>query len=99
MSLPGATGGYALGPGEGEALWFNGGLGLLKATADQTDGRFAALELFAPMGFASPLHIHRSEDEFFVVLSGEVRVQHGDDVIEAVAGSVVYGPRDVAHGF
>ena len=99
MSIPDATHGYAFGPGEGEALWFNGGLGVLKATGDQTDGHFAALELTAPKGFASPLHIHRREDEFFLVLSGEVRVQHGDDVIEAVAGSVVYGPRDVAHRF
>jgi mannose-6-phosphate isomerase-like protein (cupin superfamily) len=99
MSLPLTTGGYGLGPGEGEALWFNGGLGLLKATGDQTDGRFAVMELHAPKDFASPLHIHRAEDEFFVVLSGEVRVRHGEDIIEAVAGSVVYGPRGVPHAF
>src|SRR3972149_5672512 len=99
MSLPPTSGGYALGPGEGEAVWFNGGLGLLKATGDLTDGHFAAMELWAPEGFASPLHIHRQEDEFFVVLSGEVRVQHGDDVVEAVAGSLVYGPRNIPHGF
>ena len=81
MSFPQTTVGYGLGPGEGEALWFNGGLGVLKATGDQTEGRFAAMELLAPKGFASPLHIHRQEDEFFVVLSGEVRVQHGDRLI------------------
>ena len=28
-----------------------------------------------------------------------VRVQHGEDVIEAVVGSLVYGPRGVAHSF
>ena len=99
MSFPRSTGGYGLGPGEGEAIWFNGGLGILRATGDQTEGRFAAMELLAPKGFASPIHIHREEDEFFVVLSGEVRVQHADDVIEAVAGSLVYGPRNVPHGF
>ncbi len=99
MSLPHMTGGYVLGPDDGEALWFNGGLGVLKATADQTDGHFAALQLLAPKGFASPLHIHRNEDEFFVVLSGEVRLRHGETVTEAVAGSMVYGPRDVAHAF
>ena len=54
MSIPQASGGYALGPGEGEALWFNGGLGLLKATARLTDGRYAALELSAPKGRARP---------------------------------------------
>jgi quercetin dioxygenase-like cupin family protein len=99
MSLERTTGGSGLGPGEAEALWFNGGLGVLRATGDQTEGRYAVMELLAPKGFASPLHIHRREDEFFVVLSGEVRVQHGEDVIEAVAGSVVYGPRNVAHAF
>src|SRR6266480_6191679 len=99
MSFPQATRGYALGPGEGEALWFNGGLGVLKATREQTEGRFAVMELLAPKGFASPLHIHRQEDEFFVVLSGEVRVQHGEAVTEAVAGALVYGPRGVSHAF
>jgi quercetin dioxygenase-like cupin family protein len=80
-------------------LWFNGGLGVLKATGDQTDGRFAVMELLAPKRFAAPLHIHRQEDEFMLVLSGEVRVQHGDKVIEAVAGSLVHGPRNVPHSF
>lgn len=99
MSLPQTTSGYAVGPGEGEPLWFNGGLGVLKATGEQTDGRFAAIELLAPSGFASPLHIHRDEDEFFLVLSGEVRIRHGDTVIEAVAGSLAYGPRGIPHAF
>ena len=99
MSSAGTSGGLGPGPGEGEALWFNGALGVLRATADQTEGRYTVMELLAPKGFGSPLHIHRNEDEFFVVLSGEVRVQHGEDVVEAVAGSVVYGPRDVAHAF
>lgn len=99
MSLPQTTDGYGLGPDEGEALWFNGGLGILKATADQTEGRLAAMELLAPKGFASPLHLHRQEDEFLVVLSGEVRFQLGEEVIEAVSGSLVYGPRKIGHAF
>jgi quercetin dioxygenase-like cupin family protein len=99
MSIPQGNSGYAMGPGEGEALWFNGGIGVLKATADLTSGLYTAMELLAPKDFASPFHIHRAEDEFFVVLSGEVRVKHGDSVIEAVTGSFVYGPRGVPHAF
>ena len=38
MSLPRTTGGYGPGTGESEALWFNGGLGVLRATGDQTEG-------------------------------------------------------------
>jgi mannose-6-phosphate isomerase-like protein (cupin superfamily) len=99
VSLPRTAGGFALAPDEGEAIWFNGTLGLLKATAETTDGRFAAMELLAPKGFGAPLHVHRNEDEFFIVLEGEVRVRHGDDVVDAVPGSIVYGPRDVPHQF
>jgi quercetin dioxygenase-like cupin family protein len=99
MSLPEASDGYALGPEDGETLWFNGGLMAVKASRELTDGAFSALELLAPKGFASPLHIHRLEDEFFVVLAGEIRVQHGEKIIEAVTGSVVYGPRGVPHSF
>ena len=56
------------------------------------------MEFLALKGFLSPLHNHRAEDEFFLVLAGEVRVKHGETVIDAVAGSLVYGPR-VAHAF
>ena len=99
MSLPQTTGAYALGPDDGEALWFNGALGLLRATGEQTEGRFAAFELRLPQGFASPLHAHEKEDEFFLVLSGEIRLQHGDEVIEGVAGSFAYTPRGTGHSF
>src|SRR3990172_10510561 len=97
MSLPRTTGSYILAPGEGEALWFNGGLALLKSTGDQTEGRFTVMELLTPKGFAAPFHIHRAEDEFFVVLSGEVRFQLGETVVEAVGGALVHGPRNVGH--
>jgi len=99
MSLPHTTHGYILGPGEGEAVWFNRGRAIFKATGEQTDGRFTLMELVAPKDFAAPLHVHRAEDEFFVVLAGEVRFQLGDAVLEAVAGSLVYSPRDVGHSF
>jgi quercetin dioxygenase-like cupin family protein len=99
MSLPHTSGAYSLGPDDGETLWFNGALGLLRATADQTEGRFAAFELRPPKGFAAPLHSHKREDEFFLVLSGEVRLQHGDDVIEGESGSFIYTPRGIGHSF
>jgi hypothetical protein len=85
--LPGPTGSGGAGSvGRAQALWFNGTLGILKATADQTDGRFTAYELRIPKGFAAPLHSDKNEDEFFLVLSGEVRLRHGDDVSEGVPG-------------
>jgi quercetin dioxygenase-like cupin family protein len=99
MSLPSASGPYALGANDGEALWFNGALGILKATAAQTDGRFAAFELRLPKGFGAPLHSHEGDYEFFIVLSGELRLRYNDNILEAGAGSLVYTPPGVGHSF
>lgn len=57
----------------------------------------ARLELRPPKGFAAPLHAHRNEDEFFLVLSGHIRLQHGDTSLEAAPGSFAYTPRGVGH--
>jgi quercetin dioxygenase-like cupin family protein len=97
MSLPQTTAGYALDPDEGEALWFGGALIVVKATGAQTQGRLTAAEMVAPKGAALPLHVHRGEDELFVVLAGEIRFQLGEAVIEGVPGSLVYGARAVPH--
>jgi quercetin dioxygenase-like cupin family protein len=99
MSLPITTGGYSLGPDEGDALWFNGALLRVKAGAAQTQGRLAAVEFVVPKDFAAPLHIHRDDDEIFLVLAGEVRFQMGETVTNGVSGTFVYGPHGMRHSF
>lgn len=101
MSLPGSTEGYVLHAGAGEALdaWFGGARLTIKATAAQTQGKYAAVEFWGPRGFGSPVHVHGDDDEFFVVLEGEVRFRLGDEVTDAEPRSVVYGPRGVPHAF
>ena len=89
----------ALRPGEGEALWFVGGLLTIKASTETTDGRVAVIEHRMPRGAGSPLHVHRREDEWFYVIDGEVTFWVGGEVIRAPAGSFVYGPRDIPHTF
>ena len=89
----------ALGPGEGEALWAFGGLTTIKSDAASTNGRVAVIEQLAPRGAGSPLHVHRREDEWFYVMEGDLTFWVGGQVIEAPAGSFVYGPRDVPHTF
>jgi mannose-6-phosphate isomerase-like protein (cupin superfamily) len=44
------------------------------------------------------LHVH-PYDETFVVIEGRARFFVGDQVIEAVAGEVVLGPKGVPHRF
>jgi quercetin dioxygenase-like cupin family protein len=89
----------ALQPGEGDARWFLGALGTIKASAETTDGQLAVLEFVWPQGGGSPLHVHHNEDEWFYVIEGELTLWVGGEVIVAPAGSFVYGPRDIPHTF
>ena len=89
----------ALQQDEGEALWFLGVLATVKASAETTGGRVAVIEHLAPQGSGSPLHVHRNEDEWFYVTEGELTFWVGGRVIEASAGSFVYGPRGIPHTF
>jgi quercetin dioxygenase-like cupin family protein len=89
----------ALGPKEGESLWFLGSHASIKASADTTAGRVAVIEHLTPRGLGSPLHVHHHEDEWFYVIEGELTVWVGGRVINAPAGSFVYCPRDIPHTF
>jgi len=67
---------------------------------DRTAGRLSLLEHpLAPRALGSPLHTHRDEDEYSVVLEGVVGAQIGQQVIEAEPGAVLVKPRGVPHAF
>jgi quercetin dioxygenase-like cupin family protein len=89
----------ALQAGEGEAIWSFGVLATIKASHETTAGRVAVIEHLAPQGAGSPLHVHHREDEWFYVTEGALTFWVGGEVIEAPAGSFVYGPRDIPHTF
>ena len=85
--------------GEGEHLWFFGGLTTIKADGADTGGRVMVTEQVAPRGSGSPLHVHHNEDEWFYVLDGELTIWVAGTTVVAGAGAFVYGPRDVPHTF
>jgi quercetin dioxygenase-like cupin family protein len=89
----------ALGPDEGEALWAFGCLITVKASSETSAGRVMVTENLAARGAGSPLHVHHREDEWFYVMDGELTFWVGGQVIEAPAGSFVYGPREIPHTF
>lgn len=89
----------ALQSGEGEALWFLDSLAIVKVGGEATGGRFAIIEMLAPRGHGSPLHVHRREDEWFYVLEGHLTLWVGGQRIEAPAGSFAFAPRDIPHTF
>ena len=67
--------------------------------AEDTGGAFSTYRVTAQPGDSVPPHIHENEDESFLVLSGEFECVCGDDVIRLTAGSQIFLPRHVAHGF
>jgi mannose-6-phosphate isomerase-like protein (cupin superfamily) len=92
---------FALGPGEGEAWWWFGGLATIKATSEQTDGHYCLVEVLVPEFpmEESLLHVHHFEDEGFYVLEGEMTFYVGEETIKARPGSFLFGPKDVPHAF
>jgi quercetin dioxygenase-like cupin family protein len=94
---------YQFGPGEGcDALWLpwhEGGRVTIKATAEHSEGRFSQVEFDDVQGTSPPLHIHRSGDESFYVVTGEIDVVCDDERFEAEAGDYVFIPRGRPHTY
>lgn len=73
---------------------------IVRATGETTNGAFGLVEhLSMPPGFASPYHTHRLEDEAFYVLEGHLAFVCDGSWQVAGAGTYVFGPRNVPHGF
>jgi mannose-6-phosphate isomerase-like protein (cupin superfamily) len=81
----------------GQLRWFFGTLAEVKASAADTAGQYTLVEITAPPGLESPLHVHYTEDEGFYVLEGNVTIVVGDETVELASGQHAFGPRDVPH--
>jgi quercetin dioxygenase-like cupin family protein len=88
----------ALGPNEGEAVWFLDNLITVKARG--ADGAsFGVVENAMEAGSETPLHRHLDEDEAFYVLEGQITlVLEGGRKIEGSPGAYIHVPRGVGHG-
>ena len=85
---------------ERERIWFFGGTVGILATGADTDERYAIVEQHLPAGTATPLHAHLEDEESFVVLTGEVVYQVGDDAPARVGtGGFIHVPAGVPHAF
>jgi quercetin dioxygenase-like cupin family protein len=86
-------------PGEGRTIDLDNFQMSVKASADQTDGAFTLLEAEEPPGFGPPMHIHRDAAEAFYVLAGEDIIFAGGEEFACPAGSFIFIPAGVPHGF
>lgn len=86
--------------GEGKLLQAAGNTVSIKVGSEETGGAFAAVDYVAGPGFSGPApHIHRTFDEAFYVLHGEVMFHLNDELTRASAGEFVFVPRGVPHTF
>jgi uncharacterized cupin superfamily protein len=69
------------------------------ASAEETQNAMFALEATEPPGGGPPLHIHTREDEFFLVLEGEVSFFVDGQVIRRGPGGTAFVSRGAAHCF
>ena len=71
----------------------------LMASGDDTDQAFSLLEAEEPANFGPPMHIHHDAAEAFYVIDGEYVIFIDDEEHVCPAGSFVYIPAGIPHGF
>lgn len=86
-------------PGEGRAIDLGNFVMSLKVSGEETAGAFALLEAAEPADFGPPMHIHHDCAEAFFVLEGEYRIFVEADEFDCPAGSFIYIPSGLRHGF
>ena len=85
--------------GEGPVLKAFGDTVQVKLSGGHTGGSLAVGLGETPPGGGPPPHLHRNEDELFLVLEGRFRFLAEGRWTEVGPGGVVYVPRNAVHTF
>ena len=80
-------------------LWFIDGLAHVHVSGEDTDGRYAVLEILVPEGDMPPLHVHHEEDEIFHVLDGQVTLFLPESEVSLSAGETFRAPQGIPHTY
>lgn len=84
---------------ESSSFWFlNTRVEIRVPHTTGTDG-ITIMEHSAPHGDSPPLHIHRDQDEGFVVLDGEILVNLAGQVRVARRDTILLAPKGVPHSY
>ena len=82
--------------------WYEGIAGervAVRLSSADTNGAFAIIESVSAPGCSPPMHLHRNEEEHFVVLAGTYRILIEDKVFDAPAGTSVTAPKGARHSW
>ncbi len=91
---------FVVAPGEGEEIRGPaGGPAVIKARAETTAGSVTVIDNVIGVGQGPPRHLHLLEDELFYVLEGHIRIEAGDEVLDAPRGALAFIPKGVPHVF
>jgi mannose-6-phosphate isomerase-like protein (cupin superfamily) len=82
-----------------DQLWFQDQLATIRVPMSEGQDGISIIEYRAPYGFSPPLHLHRTADEVFHVLEGELRVKVKDQEHRLGPGDILLGPKGVPHTF
>ncbi|MCZ8187612.1 MAG: cupin domain-containing protein [Beijerinckiaceae bacterium] len=80
-------------------LNFAGSLAIIRLShAENLDG-IAIIENRLPHGYATPLHIHETQDEVFQILWGRIRFEVAGKTLTAGSGDILHAPQGIPHRF
>ena len=71
----------------------------VRLSSTKTNGAYAIVETMAPPGCSQRMHIHRNEEEHFVVLAGTYRILIEDRLFHAPIGTSITVPRGSRHSW
>ena len=90
---------YKRSPALSNSTWYKGILASQMAGAADNDGAFDLVIAKMRRGTEPPPHVHSREDEFFYILSGEMRVYTDGEVFQVTAEECMFLPRGKPHAF
>jgi len=90
---------YKRSPALSNSTWYKGILTSQMAGTADNGGAFDLVIGKMRQGTEPPPHVHSREDEFFYILSGEMKVYADGEVFQVTAGECMFLPRGKSHAW